>query len=53
IPVNRVGEYERNFIPHLVANHSALLDEIRVSGDLSTESFAKLKDVTTEFTKNF
>jgi len=37
----------------LVANHTALLDEIRISGDLSTESFAKLKDVTTEFTKNF
>ncbi|KAF9989374.1 Alpha subunit of the F1 sector of mitochondrial F1F0 ATP synthase, partial [Mortierella antarctica] len=53
IPVNRVGEYERSFIPHLVSNHKALLDEIRVSGDLSTESFAKLKDVTTEFTKNF
>ncbi|KAG0268733.1 Alpha subunit of the F1 sector of mitochondrial F1F0 ATP synthase, partial [Linnemannia gamsii] len=53
IPVNRVGEYERAFIPHLVSNHKDLLEEIRKSGDLSTESFAQLKDVTTEFTKNF
>ena len=53
IPVNRVGEYERKFIPHLVSSHGELLDEIRKSGDLSTESFTKLKDVTTEFTKNF
>ncbi|KAG0359477.1 Alpha subunit of the F1 sector of mitochondrial F1F0 ATP synthase, partial [Gamsiella multidivaricata] len=53
IPVNRVGEYERNFIPHLVANHKDLLEEIRKSGDLSAESFAQLKDITTEFTKNF
>ncbi|KAF9545023.1 Alpha subunit of the F1 sector of mitochondrial F1F0 ATP synthase [Mortierella hygrophila] len=53
IPVNRVGEYERAFIPHLISNHKDLLEEIRKSGDLSTESFAQLKDVTTEFTKNF
>ncbi|KAK3816567.1 MAG: ATP synthase subunit alpha [Benniella sp.] len=53
IPVSRVGEYERKFIPHLVANHKDLLEEIRKSGDLTTDSFAKLKDITTEFTKNF
>jgi F-type H+-transporting ATPase subunit alpha len=53
IPVNRVGEYERTFIPHLISNHKDLLEEIRKSGDLSTESFAQLKDVTAEFTKNF
>jgi len=53
IPVNRVGEYERTFIPHLISNHKDLLEEIRKSGDLSTESFAQLKDVITEFTKNF
>ncbi|KAK3809141.1 MAG: ATP synthase subunit alpha [Benniella sp.] len=30
-----------------------LLEEIRKSGDLTTDSFAKLKDITAEFTKNF
>ncbi|KAG0222354.1 Alpha subunit of the F1 sector of mitochondrial F1F0 ATP synthase [Actinomortierella wolfii] len=53
LPINRVGEFENTFIPHLVANHSDILDDIRKSGDLSQANIDKLKEITGEFVKNF
>ncbi|KAF9977767.1 Alpha subunit of the F1 sector of mitochondrial F1F0 ATP synthase [Actinomortierella ambigua] len=53
LPVSRVGEFENTFIPHLVANHSDILEDIRKSGDLSQGNIDKLKQITAEFSKNF
>ncbi|KAM3556295.1 hypothetical protein MY1884_000238 [Beauveria asiatica] len=53
VPVNRVLEWEADYLAHLKTNESELLASIDKEGALSKELEAKLKDVTQSFIKSF
>ena len=53
LPVNQVGAFERGLRDELASNGSALLDAIRTSGELSSDSESKLKDLIEGFAKTF
>ncbi|KAI9487366.1 MAG: ATP synthase subunit alpha [Benjaminiella poitrasii] len=53
IPVNRVVEWEKDFIGHINSQHSAMLEEIRTKGVLSKELETKLRDVCENHAKGF
>jgi F-type H+-transporting ATPase subunit alpha len=53
IPVNKIGQFEVDFLAHLKANESDLLNAIIEKGALTPELEARLKDVTVTFVKSF
>ena len=53
VPVNKVLQWEADFLSHLKTNESGLLEQIDKEGQLSKELDAKLKDVVQSFTKSF
>jgi len=53
VPVNKIGQWEADFLSHLKTNESDMLAQIEKEGALSKELEAKLKDITTTFTKSF
>merc|ERR1719506_846862 len=53
IPVNKILQWEADFIAHLKSNESDLLATIDKEGALSKDLEARLKDVVTTFTKSF
>ena len=53
VPVNRILEWESDFLAHLRTNESELISTIDKEGALSKELEAKLKDVVVTFTKSF
>ena len=53
VPVNRVLEWEADYLAHLKTNESELLATIEKEGALSKDLEAKLKDVTQSFIKSF
>jgi F-type H+-transporting ATPase subunit alpha len=53
VPVNKIGQWEADFLSHLKSNEQGLLDTIEKEGVLSKELEAKLKEVVTSFTKSF
>ncbi|MCI5044820.1 MAG: F0F1 ATP synthase subunit alpha [Aquisalinus sp.] len=53
IAVNQVGRFEEEFLRHVHGEHADLLKAIRDEKKMSDESEAKLKDILTNFTKNF
>ena len=53
IPVNKVLQWEADFLSHLKTNESDLLATIDKEGALSKDLEARLKDVTVNFTKSF
>ncbi|KAF7914240.1 uncharacterized protein EAF01_000646 [Botrytis porri] len=53
VPVNKILQWEADFISHLKTNESDLLATIDKEGALSKDLEAKLKDVITSFTKSF
>lgn len=53
VPVNRILEWEADFLNHLKTNESELIATIDKEGALSKELEAKLKDVTQSFIKSF
>ncbi|TGO08126.1 hypothetical protein BTUL_0225g00180 [Botrytis tulipae] len=53
VPVNKILQWEADFISHLKTNESDLLATIDKEGALSKDLEAKLKDVVTSFTKSF
>jgi F-type H+-transporting ATPase subunit alpha len=53
LPLNRVRAFEDGLLATLRGKHADLLDAIRASKDLSSESEAKLKDVVVNFAKSF
>ncbi|OAQ95673.1 hypothetical protein LLEC1_03198 [Akanthomyces lecanii] len=53
VPVDRVLEWEADFLNHLKTNESEILATIDKEGALSKELEAKLKDVTQSFIKSF
>ncbi|KAG9507259.1 Alpha subunit of the F1 sector of mitochondrial F1F0 ATP synthase [Fusarium musae] len=53
VPVNKVLQWEADFIAHLKTNESELLATIDKEGAISKETEAKLRDVTQSFVKSF
>ena len=53
VPVNRILQWEQDFLSHLKNNESSLMEQIDKEGSVSKELDAKLKDVVSSFTKGF
>lgn len=53
LPVDKVLQWESDYLAHLKANESDLLATIDKEGALSKELEARLKDVTESFMKSF
>ena len=53
IPVNKILQWESDFLSYLKSNETELLAQIDKEGALSKELEAKLKDVVQGFTKSF
>ncbi|KAG2209859.1 hypothetical protein INT46_000996 [Mucor plumbeus] len=53
IPVNKVVDWEKDFISHVATQHSDVLEEIRSKGVLSKELETKLRDVCDNHCKGF
>ena len=53
VPVDRILEWESDYLNHLRTNESELMSTIDKEGALSKELEAKLKDVTQSFIKSF
>lgn len=53
VPVNKILQWEADFLAHLRNNEQELLDQIEREGALSKDLESKLKEVATSFTKSF
>ena len=53
LPLNRVRAFEDGLLALLRGKHADILEAIRASKDLSSDSEAKLKDVVQNFAKSF
>ena len=53
IPVNKILQWEADFLAYLKSNENELLSQIDKEGALSKELDARLKDVVQGFTKSF
>lgn len=53
VPVNKILDWEADFIAHMRSSEPDLLATIDKEGALSKDLEAKLKDVVTSFTKSF
>lgn len=53
LPLNRVRAFEDGLLSLLRGKHADILDAIRASKDLSSDSEAKLKDVVQNYAKSF
>ena len=53
VPVDKILQWESDFLAHLRTNESDLLATIDKEGALSKDLEARLKDVTVNFIKSF
>ena len=53
VPVNKVLQWEQDFLAHLRSNEQDLLDTIDREGSLSKDLESKLREVATSFTQSF
>lgn len=53
VPVNKILQWEADFLSHLKTNEADLLATIDKEGALSKDLEARLKDVVSSFTKSF
>jgi F-type H+-transporting ATPase subunit alpha len=53
VPVNRIIQWEADFLAHLKNNESDMLQQIDREGALSKDLESRLKDVVENFTKSF
>ena len=53
IPLNRIKEFEKDFLESVVANHSEITDEIRDTGKLTEENEERIRAVIAEYTQRF
>jgi F-type H+-transporting ATPase subunit alpha len=53
VPVGSIQRFERDFIAYMHDSHQALLDEIRTKEALSQDAEKALREVLTQFSKNF
>jgi F-type H+-transporting ATPase subunit alpha len=53
VPVNKILQWEADFLAHLRSNESEMLETIDREGALSKDLESKLREVATSFTKSF
>ncbi|KAL5121250.1 Alpha subunit of the F1 sector of mitochondrial F1F0 ATP synthase [Pleosporales sp. CAS-2024a] len=53
VPVNKILQWEADFLAHLRSNESGILEAIDREGALSKDLESKLREVATSFTKQF
>ena len=53
VPVDKILQWEADFLAHLRSNESELLSTIEKEGAISKETDAKLKEVCEAFVKSF
>ena len=53
VPVNKILQWESDFLQHLKTNEASLMEQIDKEGALSNELEEKVKTSVSEFTKNF
>ncbi|KAI8142292.1 ATP synthase subunit alpha [Fennellomyces sp. T-0311] len=53
LPVNKVVDWEKDFIGHIQSEHKATLEEIKSQGVLSKDLEAKLRDICENHVKSF
>ncbi|CAO3674291.1 unnamed protein product [Umbelopsis ramanniana] len=53
LPVNKIVDWEKDFIQYVKSNHSEVLEEIRSKGVLSKELETKLREVCDSHVKSF
>jgi F-type H+-transporting ATPase subunit alpha len=53
VPVDKILQWESDFLAHLKTNESELLSTINKEGALSKETETKLRDITGTFVKSF
>ena len=53
VPVNKITQWESDFVAHFKSNQQELSQQIEKEGALSKELEQKLKDVVVDFTKSF
>jgi F-type H+-transporting ATPase subunit alpha len=53
VPVNKILQWEADFLAHLRSNESEMLETIDREGALSKDLESKLKEVAQSFTKSF
>ena len=53
VPVNKILQWEADFLSHLKNNEPSLQEQIDKEGQVTKELDARLKYVVTEFTKGF
>ena len=53
LAVAEVSKFEKDLLAHFRRQHSVLLENIRISGELSTETEKTLKEAIADFAKNY
>ncbi|KAI9299584.1 F1/V1/A1 complex, alpha/beta subunit of ATPase [Cunninghamella echinulata] len=53
VPVQKIVDWEKDFIAHINSEHKDVLEEIRAQGVLSKELEGKLRDICENHTKSF
>lgn len=53
IPLNRIKEFEKEFLESVIANHSEITDEIKDTGKLTEENEERIRAVIAEYTQRF
>ena len=53
VPVNKITQWEQDFLAHLKSNEGDLLATIDKEGSISKDLEQRLKDVVSTFTKSF
>ena len=53
VPVNKILQWEADFLAHLRSNESDMLQQIDREGSLSKDMESKLREVIQSFTKSF
>ena len=53
VPVNKIVQWEEDYLSHLKSNESSLMEQIDKEGSLSKDLEGKLKESVQNFTKNF
>lgn len=53
IPVEKVGQFEKEFLNFVNNNYPEIIESIRTEKDITSETEEKLKDAIVEFKKNF
>lgn len=53
VPVDKILQWEADFLAHLKTNEADVMSTIEKEGAISKELEARLRDIVTSFTKSF